>query len=130
MQHGQSGGGTPPPEAEAWPADFALRQERGASELVMSSGVERDGPLSARLLSLSECWDDFFLALSSPGRFIEAEGGGGATAEGRSSCVFEWYELTCAELWPYIGSLLSPGACLCLCLCLCLYLCLCRCRCR
>eukprot|EP01043_Picozoa_sp_COSAG02_P081933 COSAG02_NODE_20267_length_840_cov_1.232119_1_plen_91_part_10 len=56
MQNAHGGG-----DGGAWPADFALRQERGASELVMSGGEMGS---SARLMSLSECWDDFFLALA------------------------------------------------------------------
>ena len=63
---------------------------------------------SARLMSLSECWDDFFLALAESDPHGGAGGAEGVDG-GPSSSVFEWYELTCTNLWPYIGTLLSPG---------------------
>lgn len=102
-----SGGGTP---SEAWPGEFSVRHERGAAELLLiasGSGAEDSllGASGARLLSLSESWDDFFLSLAD----AEAHGGGAAGGGEGSGSVFEWYELTCADLWPYIGPLLSPG---------------------
>jgi hypothetical protein len=36
-------------------------------------------------------------------------GGGGGAAEAFPGSVFEWYELTCADLWPFLGSFLRPG---------------------
>jgi hypothetical protein len=60
---------------------------------------------SRALLSLSETWDDFFLSLASS----EAHGGGGGSARAFPGSVFEWYELTCTDIWPFLGSFLRPG---------------------
>ena len=100
--------GTTPPE---WPPGFAVMQQHGSSELILQShndGTDANAVGSssgARLLSLSECWDDFFLSLAG----AEAVGGGGGAAETFPGSVFEWYELTCADLWPFLGSFLRPG---------------------
>lgn len=98
--------GTAPSE---WPAGFAVMQQHGSSELVLQSQHDTHansaGVSGARLLSFSETWDDFFLSLASAGTVV----GGAGSANASPGSVFEWYELTCADLWPFIGSFLRPG---------------------